>query len=369
MKYKQKQTIKRKLKNKTKKKGQLHHSHHSHHSHNTLIQTHKPIYEKQYVLLPILKGGKFVDRGGYGCVVTPAISCSSSDINLDKSVSKIVRNPDNSDVSTELKISDFLKKIDPLQTYFITYNKQCHIHNIPKDRTDLISVKYKDDDMTKYYIVKDRKDKDRKDSNSIYNTKKDKNVCDIELDLNPLNLIMKHGGHSLSKIMKVNRKTKGIAAEMHQLFVDDLKYYFKHLIIGLIKMHENKIVNRDIKQRNILLKMDEHGKNDKQLMEIRYIDFGLSDIITSNMYNIKNITVLKGTYFYLSPEIFISYIVAKYYNRSRNYQMKNIMAKINKNVKSALYIINEKESINSLNKTIETLYNKVNQELEKRTKK
>ena len=383
-KHKNKQTLKRKLKTKTKTNTKTktktkkkanhnkshtrhnhHHPHHSHHSHNTLIQSPKTLYEKQYVLLPNLKGGKFVDRGGYGCVVTPAISCSSTDINLDKSVSKIVKDPDGSDISTELKISNFLKKIDPLQKYFITYDNICRIHRLPKDRTDLLSVKYTDDEMEDYKTIENNKDKD-------------KDVCDIEVSLHPINLIMKHAGNSLSSIMKVDRKSKGTLAKMHQLFIENFKKCFKHLIIGLIKMHKNKIVNRDIKQRNIMIKWNTDtyknkssnkysSKNDikndsekqKDILEIRYIDFGLSDIITSDMYKHTSNIRLKGTYFYISPELFISYIITNNNNRSRNYHMKKINTEINENVKKALLRINEKEILNNLNKDIDILYDKI----------
>ena len=319
---------------------------------NLTQQSHKLLYEKQYVLLPKLKGGKFIDKGAYGCVVTPAISCSNYDNNnsLDKYVSKIIKNPDDSDISDELKISNFLKKIDPLQKYFITYEKLCRIYNLPKERTDLISVKYKNDDMKEYETIGDTKNKD-------------KHVCDIELALKPVNLIMKHGGNSLSSIMKVDRKSDGMIAKMHNLFVNDLKYYFKHLIIGLIKMHTNKIVNRDIKQRNILIKFNSkintESKKNKEYMEIRFIDFGLSDIITSDMYKDISSIRLKGTYIYLSPELFICYIIAKYYNRSRDYHMKKINIEFNEYVKKALLKINEKELIITLNKNIDVLYDKI----------
>lgn len=352
----------RKYNKKTKKHSHSNHSHSNHSSINILSQLQKPIHDKNYTLLPKLKGGKFIDKGGFGCVVTPALPCTINDknLNLDKYVSKIVRDPENDDVNNETKISNILQKIDPLQKYFITFENKCFINYIPNDRNDLISVKYKDSDLTSYDTIGDSKGKD-------------KHVCDIDISLKPMNLIMKHGGISLSSIMKADIKGNSTLAKMHGMFLFNLKYYFKHLIIGIIKMHENNIANRDIKQKNILLNLvndktdtknnkdsKDDGKDDgKHFMEIKYIDFGLSDFITSDMYKNTSHIHLKGTYFYVSPELFISSVVKKYYNRSRDYQIKKIMHDINGHVKKALIKINEKVMLTNLEKTIETIYGKI----------
>ena len=334
------------------KKKHIYNSNNLHKQYNSISlisHLHKPLYEKNYAILPKLKGGKFIDKGGYGCVVTPALPCTINDtsLNLDKYVSKIVKDPENDDITSEIKISNILKKIDPLQKYFITFENKCYINNIPIDRKDLVSVKYTDNDLTEYHTIGNSKDKD-------------KEFCDIDISLKPINLIMKHGGISLSSIMKTDRKGNEKLALMHNMFLDNLKDYFKHLIIGLIKMHENKIVNRDIKQKNILLNLTNNkDNNNKQIIEIKYIDFGLSDFITSDMYKDTSYIHLKGTYFYVAPELFISSVIKKYNNRSKDYQIKKIMHDINENVKKALTKINEKDMLTNLEKIIETKYDKI----------
>ena len=160
----------------------------------------------------ILRGGKYVDEGGFGCVVTPALACSHKDKNLEKSVSKILRDS-REDITSELKISSILHTLDPTKKYYITYDKYCYINNIPEDRDDIISVHYTDDKLTEYEIESEEK------------KKKDKKVCDVELSLNPINIIMEHGGYSLSSVMKTNRKSKGTRALMHQMFIDNLRPY------------------------------------------------------------------------------------------------------------------------------------------------
>jgi serine/threonine protein kinase len=340
----------------------------SHHFNHKIYDRKSDILKFQFT--PKLRGGKFIDKGGFGCVITPALPCTSSDKNLDKSVSKIIKHQSNS-LNKELKISNMLKKLDPLHKFYITIDKYCFINEIPEYRTDLTNVKYKDEDLSKYNI----------NSNNLidkYGKKKkiDKHFCDIELDLKPVNLIMPYAGISLSSIMKTKRKgekdskygkDKSIKSEMHRMFVENLKVYFKHLVIGLLKMHNNRIVNKDIKQRNIMLdlqndKTKQNVKNDNDndtIMTIRYIDFGLSEFLSDEFCkDITNIG-LKGTPFYLSPELFICAFIIKYKDRPESYKIKVIKKYITDNVIKALDIINEKEIISKMNSTIESLYKKI----------
>jgi len=330
-----------------------------------LYNLHNKLYEKKkshdilkFQYTPKLKGGKFLDKGGFGCVITPALPCTSSDINLDKSVSKIIKT-ESSDITKELKISNMLKKLDPGQHFYITIDKYCFINKIPENRTDLTNVKYKNDDLSEYSIINNDKL-----LNKNGKTKKlDKVFCDIDLDLKPINLIMPYGGISLSSIMKTNRKGNDIKAKMHQMFNDNLIIYFKHLIIGLLKMHNNRIVNKDIKQRNIMLLWNfNDGKaniSTNNIMSIRYIDFGLSQFLTGDFCsNIDNI-VLKGTPYYIPPELFICAYIIKYKDRSETYQYKIIKQQILKHVIKALEYINEKDIIMNIDSIIETLYKKI----------
>lgn len=290
----------------------------------------------------ILRGGKYVDEGGFGCVVTPALACSHKDKNLEKSVSKILRDS-RDDITSELKISSILHKLDPTKKYYITYDKYCYINNIPEDRDDIISVHYTDDKLTEYEIESEEK------------KKKDKKVCDVELSLNPINIIMEHGGYSLSSIMKTNRKSKGTRALMHQMFIDNLRPYFKHLILGVVKMHNNRIVNRDIKQKNIMMNWNKETNE----VALRYIDFGLSEFLTTEFcQHVSNIN-RNGTPAYISPEIHIAYILRKYTSRSEHYISKKILHEIHANVKKVLMKINEKELLGNLDNNIVALYEKI----------
>jgi len=325
---------------------------------------------------PKLKGGKFIDKGGFGCVITPALPCSRTDKNLDKSISKIIKTQSDS-INKEIKLNNILNKIDKTHIFYVTIDNYCFINEIPQNRSDLVNVKYKDEQLKTYNINDDNlKDK--------YGKKKaiDKIVCDIDLDLKPINLIMPYAGISLSSVMKTDIKSDNIKGRMHQMFINNLKQYFKHLIIGLIKMHNNRIVNRDIKQKNIMLQLFaindsndrndgkdvndgkddkniERKNNDSNIMIIRYIDFGLSEILTKEFCeDIKNID-LKGTPYYLPPELYICIFMIKYKDRSENYQKTKIMYYIKKYVEEALDTIGEKQIIAKLNSIVDTLYSKI----------
>jgi serine/threonine protein kinase len=307
---------------------------------NSNSNSKKNTFKKQLsnTFLHNLKGGKYVDEGGFGCVITPAIPCSRNDKNLEKSISKISRD----DVTNEIKISNILSKLDPSKKYYITYDKYCYLNNIPDNRDDLVSVHYTDDKLTNFKIDKGQE-------------KKDKKACYVELALKPINLIMDHGGYSLSSIMKTNRKSKGTRALMHQMFIDNLRPYLKHLILGVIKMHNNRIVNRDIKQKNIMMNWNKETNE----VALRYIDFGLSEFLTTEFCrHISNIN-RHGTQFYISPEVHIAYILRSYSSRSEHYIMKKIMNELHDNVKRAFLKINEQELFGNLDNNIKILYEKI----------
>ena len=360
---KTKKNIKKKTKNNILSNSFSNSSHFNHHkSYNRKMDIFKYHFTPKLKggdYAPKLKGGKFIDKGGFGCVITPALPCSRTDKNLDKSISKIIKTQSDS-INKEIKLNNILNKIDQTHIFYVTIDKYCFIDEIPQSRSDLINVKYKDEDL-KTYSINDDNLKDK------YGKKKaiDKTVCDIDLDLKPINLIMPYAGISLSSVMKTDIKSDSIKGKMHQMFINNLKQYFKHLIIGLIKMHNNRIVNKDIKQKNIMLqlfsnddKYMQRKNNDTNIMIIRYIDFGLSEILTKEFCeDIKNID-LKGTPYYLPPELYICIFMIKYKDRSENYQKSKIMHYI-KHVEKALDSIGEKQIIAKLTSTVDTLYNKI----------
>jgi serine/threonine protein kinase len=289
-----------------------------------------------------LSGGKFIDKGGFGCVISPAIPCSIKDKekNLEKSVSKILREPTN-EAYNEIKISNILLKLDPERKYYITFHKYCYINEIPENRKDIVAVHYINDSKKKFTI-------------DTGQGQKDKRACDIELDMRPVNFIMPFAGYSLSSIMKTNPKAAGTRAIMHNLFITNLKLYFKHLILGIIKMHNNRIVNHDIKQKNIML----HWDKELNEMNVRYIDFGLSDFLSTEFCSHFSNISSKGTIYYTSPDLIVCYQIRKHYDRSEQVIIRSIMSEMLL-IKKAFIRLNEMELLGNFTENIKFLFKKI----------
>ena len=358
--------------------------------------TYKYIGKKYKNTHITLKGGKYIDKGGFGCIIKPALICSKKDKTkkhklINDTVSKIIQNPlIDSTATNEIKISKLLKKLDSQQHYYLTFNKYCYIteDNINKDiqgRKDIINIHYNNDRLTEFDI-------DSKQQ--LKNVSPHSKGCHIDLKLNPLNIIMDYGGYSLHNIIKYNnlykhkhshtlpntithttKKTihnncKRITCIMYSLFIDNFKANFKHLLLGIVKMHNNKIINRDIKPHNIMLKLinsqETTGTQDTKnklsnAYVLRYIDFGLSLLLTNDYCNnINNINILSGTKTYISPELFIINKYNKILNTKIMHNDKYILNKINNdmndNILKVYKSINQQQLLHNLQDKTTHLY-------------
>ena len=83
----------------------------------------------------------------------------------------------------------------------------------------------------------------------------------------------------------------------------NLKHYLKHLLYGIYKMHKNRIVNRDIKPENIMAKYNKESNN----INIRFIDFGLSEELTNEYCTHYSNILANGTRDYIPLDICIIY--------------------------------------------------------------
>jgi serine/threonine protein kinase len=288
------------------------------------------------------KGGLRIGKGGFGCVVKPAIPCKGRDIKKIKSrVSKLIfRNTD--DFIDELKLYNAIKKIDPQEHFFVSYKDICRMkpHDI-KDRKDVRNVKFLD--------------KRGKSVEVLDKTKKyDSKACDLDFKENPINIVQYFAGTSLYKVLNTYNSSIN---PIRNKFKRNLKIYLKKLLIGLKKLHKGGIIHRDIKEDNIMVKMiekhskkikfkdtdlgvqpsiidsnlkEEDKKQDKKLFKIRYIDYGLSDFVSELNENFQ--VRAKGTPGYISPEIFILKIMMN------NYNMYGDQIFLNENIKSKLFI-------------------------------
>ena len=141
----------------------------------------------------------------------------------------------------------------------------------------------------------------------------------------------------------------------------NLKECIKNLLKGLLKMHQNRMVNRDIKEENIILNYDENIKK----VNIRYIDYGLSEYLTPEYCKDDSNIDLRGTFELIAPEIFIIYYIKNYHKYDDNY----IMIKINKNIQTYVkkQLKDLKINTTELYTVIPQLYAKIKKEFSNKT--
>lgn len=281
---------KKKLKNKTKRKIK------------GKIRSKSKLYNRKK------RGGAKIGYGTYGCVVKPHIKCFIEPNNNKKDivrdlVSKIVNDEDDELAKTELKIYKAIKKIDPKNKYFITFNNICYLKkNYILDRNDI-------------NVVNDTKTK-RLNYNAKHNS--NESNCAVDFTKKPINIIMMDGGSDLFDIM-LNKKN--LFTDVIYLLYSDLKNILTHLLEGIKLLHENHMVHLDIKPKNIMLKtVDDISLN------ARYIDYGFT-------VNLKDILKRKrdlkgnGTPGYKSVEL----LLFKEIFRRKREQMKDTYNKKDKN--------------------------------------
>lgn len=325
----------------------------------------------------LLQGGKFLGRGSFGCVVAPYIPCSKTyklsntkkhlltDSHEDSNkISKIIIEPDK-DVFDEIKISNELRKIDKQQKHFITFDESCRLTKIPSNRKNTVSGYYSGRNTNKSINT----------FNPIEHKQIDRKFCPIDLRLKPINLIMEHGGYSLFDML--TRNTKESHSIMSLVFTN-FKSCFRNLLTGLYKMHQIRIVNRDIKTENIMVNYNPHNPRNPRnhmnsFIDMRFIDFGLSTNITDslaskietkhkqthNTYTTYNNITLEGTEDLLAPEVIISALINEYYNINKQTLLYKVQYYIKGRVKKMLISLNETTIAYKLENTIAILFNKI----------
>ena len=326
--------------------------------------------KKQTKKKRILKGGRFLGEGSYGCVIKPALTCSTTKTrihSIDKlnKVSKIIKSTGSFEENNELYLSKILNKLDPQQKYFLSIIDYCPIKNVPSTRSNIARVRLSDS----YFNNSSSSISGTKPYEIIDSKKLDEKFCPVDLSENPLNIIMQDGGIDLFNIAEYYRNNKhkhDILIKNDNMYIafymllNDFKGVLKHLLIGLKLMHDNHFVNRDIKSENIMLKYD----HKKHKIFVRYIDFGMSEYINNryskNEYNIR----LSGSPELIAPEIYITYYTYKYKNN-----IKEMVDKIRNSIVDNVMYMNKMLGIkpNSLTKDINELYQTIYKQLQQKT--
>jgi serine/threonine protein kinase len=250
------------------------------------------------------KGGRYLSRGSYGCVIKPAVSCPNTlkkikNIDLNRYVSKIIKKSDN-ELNNEIYISNILTNVDKTNKYFVLFVDNCEFTDIPKRRTNLAKA-----------IIFGKKPDEYIYTNNRPKTEVDPNFCPVDFSLKPINVIMPFAGYDLyglatyTKTFKNDKAKRETLKIMNQLFIQNLQYYIKHLILGLITMHNHRVIQRDIKQKNILVGLDSSLKQ----IYVRYADFGLSEFLSADYIRHTSNIRYRGTEAYIPPEIYASYVI------------------------------------------------------------
>ena len=203
----------------------------------------------------ILKGGKFLARGAYGCVYGPNLP-GAKHIREDKYISKVVEKSDFQQEFNEVK-SIGVPAIDP-EAKFTIY---------PLDA----------DTITDYDLANENEFKDCQIINAYYNNVKGRTKEEILMVLNGklVNIIQPNGGQSIDKFLAKTfvedpkAKAKGMIGYRADLLSKEI---FDTILVKMINAFKavllfnvNGICHRDIKTPNLTVEPT-----------FRLIDFGLS---------------------------------------------------------------------------------------------
>lgn len=289
-----------------------------------------------------LHGGFKLGEGGFGCVISPYIPCSKKELPPTTTyISKIIQS-NFKDYREEVKLLNKIKKIDPNNKFLISFDVTCELKDTDvKNRTssdDILRVKYNTIankiSNNKFKILdKDVDDKLKKEEI-------EDEYCKFDPRLQYFNQIQILGGKEFNFYFKLSKEDLN-----YKLFKNNCRYIFKYLLTGLKLLHKNKIVHRDIKPQNILIKIVDNK------LYPRFIDFGLSTDFNEE-YEIIDIGHRQGTTTYIPIDIYMAYMIIKLIHKQVNVFMPigfNILkTKINK-----IYVSKYKSyySKNKLNKS------------------
>jgi len=300
----------------------------------------------------ILKGGRYLGHGSFGCVISPALQCNKKSKKysqgqkrysiLRDDVSKIISRTDDDKqdtVDNEIEISNKLKHIDPNQKYFLYIKDNCKIRDVPKDRSNVASVRFLDEESLEIQML------DKK--------KLDRYHCEVDLKLEPRNLILSNGGKELGDVLYINEKMHASSGtkyrseysdeiNMTKLLYKNFKHHSQYLLQGLYKLHQNNIVQRDIKIENLMIDWTNQSQND---IIVRYIDFGLSEQLSPQYISSKYNIHAQGTPELIPPDITIASELKKYYRYDKEYILSKVLRELEKSVKKTFHELHLDASI------------------------
>jgi serine/threonine protein kinase len=298
---------------------------------HTNKQQHKQQHKQKHKQKHVQFGGDKIGYGGFGCVITPPIKCSSkSKFGTSNYVSKLL--PEEIDqmsrlqLEEELYIYKILRKIDPRQYKFVYPVEHCIVTDkLDLNRPDIKLIQY----QPSYYPNKYNYDYYiNNDNGKPKKASKSDNTCYIDLRLQPLNMIFKHAGDSLDEYFTNNT-----------MYVPFFKKYYRELfckLIGAVRdLHHNSIAHMDIKLENITCNHPTRDTHKKWIFNphiIRIIDFGLSFYVPKHYT--RHIYHTEGT------EIPLDLSIAKYVKNYELYKINETIRKLKYDHEDITYLWN-----------------------------
>ena len=117
---------------------------------------------------------------------------------------------------------------------------------------------------------------------------------------------------------------------MTNLFYNNFKNYVRGLLEGLYRLHQHNIIQRDIKIENLMIDWTSNAQNN---VIVRFIDFGLSEILSPEYIRSKYNMHAQGTPELIPPDIIIISQLKKYYGHDNEYILDKILRELDKGVK------------------------------------
>jgi len=187
---------------------------------------------------------------------------------------------------------------------------------------------------------------------------------------------MPYGGYDLLTILNKKKHSNLHINLTLRMLVTHFRSCFKHLLIGIKKMHDARLVNRDIKNENILVNYNDtkqnkktqghtstenERENERENIDIRFIDFGLSSILTPEHCKKMSNIDFRGTMGLISPDLLIIDLI------NDNISNNKIKQNINTNVKDILYTFKDPVLTINFDKLIFELYQNIKNDFKKNT--
>lgn len=256
------------------------------------------------------KGGKKIGKGGFSCVIKPAIRCKKTkktNTLYQNTISKITK---SSTLTSNYKnVNSKLSQLDSNQDYFIHYVDSCMLKDKDVSSRPYKDIKFSDidiDNADKYLLT---------DINDF-----DDLQCELDKKEKYVNIVEKYGGESLYKVILY--KSINIKPQINKIIT--------HLLKGLQLLHNNNIVHRDIKIDNITIdskiksqSVSSSTSSTSQLTFItKYIDFNYSYIASE----INKISVV-GNYSYNISLDYLIYFYLYIFITKKGYEFNIVLIK------------------------------------------